>query len=310
MAVRVEANIAGPADIAAALAAGADGVGLLRTEFLFAGADHLPGEDEQERAYRAVADGLGGRPLVLRTLDAGADKPLAPLQMEPERNPFLGVRGLRLGLSRSGLLETQVRAALRVASGYPLRLMFPMVTTIDEFLRAREIVAGVAESLAAAGTWPGPAAHSGPSALSLGIMVEVPAAALMAEAFAAHVDFFSIGTNDLAQYVLAAERGNARVAALGDALHPAVLQLIDRTARAAAAAGKPVAVCGEVAGDPVAIPLLLGLGITELSMAPARIPLAKEAVRATGADAARRLAAAALAAESAAAVRALCARGD
>ena len=137
-------------------------------------------------------------------------------------------------------------------------------------------------------------------------MVEVPAAALLAEAFAAHVDFFSIGTNDLTQYVLAAERGNARVAALGDALHPAVLRLIERTARAAADAGKPVAVCGEVAGDPAAIPLLLGLGITELSMASARIPLAKEAVRATDVADARRLAAAALAAESAAEVRRLC----
>ena len=312
--VLVEANIAGPDDVAAALAAGADGVGLLRTEFLFAGAHHLPDEDEQERAYRSIAEALDGRPLVLRTLDAGADKPLACLPLEPEGNPFLGLRGLRLGLVRPALLETQVRAALRVAAGHPLRLMFPMVTTVEEFLRAREIVDAAEASLAAGASAlvasaSAPAAGALASRVAVGIMVEVPAAALLAEAFAAHVDFFSIGTNDLTQYVLAAERGNARVAALGDALHPAVLRLIERTARAAAAAGKPVAVCGEVAGDLAAIPLLLGLGITGLSMAPARIGLAKQAVRATDLDAARRLAAAALAAESAAEVRRLCGPG-
>ena len=303
--VQVEANISGPADVAAALAAGADGVGLLRTEFLFAGADHEPDEVEQERAYREIAEALGGRSLVLRTLDAGADKPLAYLSLEPEKNPFLGVRGLRLGLGRPDLLETQVRAVLRVADGRPLRLMFPMVTNVDEFLRARELVAAAAAALdAEAGV--AVSATGAPGRAAVGIMVEVPAAALLAETFAAHVDFFSIGTNDLTQYVLAAERGNARVAALGDALHPAVLRLIERTARAGAEAGKPVAVCGEVAGDPAAIPLLLGLGITELSMAPARIPLAKEAVRAADLAAARRLASAALAAESAGEVRRRC----
>jgi phosphocarrier protein FPr len=314
LAIAVEANIAGPDDVEAALAAGADGVGLLRTEFLFAAADRLPGVDEQERAYRAVAEGLGGRRFVLRTLDAGADKPLACLPLEPEQNPFLGVRGLRLGLIRPGLLETQVRAALRVARGYRLRLMFPMVTTVDEFLRARRIVDDVAASVdseRSLGAKP-PLDTATPLAtrMEVGIMVEVPAAALMAEAFAAHVDFFSIGTNDLAQYVLAAERGNAAVAALGDALHPAVLRLIERTAQAAAEAGKRVAVCGEVAGDPLAVPLLIGLGVTELSMASPRIPAAKQAVRATHVNAARRLAAAALAAESAAEVRLLCARDD
>jgi multiphosphoryl transfer protein len=315
--IRVEANIAGPADVPAALAAGADGVGLLRTEFLFAGADHLPDEAEQEHAYRAIIGGLSGRPLALRTLDAGADKPLAYLPLAPERNPFLGVRGLRLGLSRPDLLATQVRAALCAAAGRPLRIMFPMVTTIDEFVRARAIVDAAATALDAAGA-AGSALEAAESAVSLppasrvavGIMVEVPAVALMAEAFAARVDFFSIGTNDLAQYVLAAERGNPRVAELGDALHPAVLRLVDLTARAAAKAGKDVAVCGEIAGDPLAIPLLIGLGITELSMAPIRIPLAKDAVRAAGAGAARRLAAAALAAESSAEVRRLCAQGD
>ena len=296
--VRVEANAAGPEDVDAAVAAGADGVGLLRTELLFLTADHLPTEDEQERAYRAVAEGLGGRPLTLRTLDAGADKPLPYLPLERERNPSLGLRGIRLGLSHPQLLTAQLRAALRVAADHPFRVMFPMVATVDEVRRARELLEAARASLIAEGT-------AVPERLEVGIMVEVPAAALLVEAFVPHVDFFSIGTNDLAQYVLAADRGNAEVAALADALHPAVLRLIDGVARAAADGGRSVAVCGEMAGDPLAIPLLLGSGITELSMDAARIPLAKQVVRATDLAAARRLAARALAAGSAAEVREL-----
>jgi phosphocarrier protein FPr len=295
--VQVAANIAGAHDVPAARAAGADGVGLLRTELLFLEADHLPGEDEHERAYRDVAESLGGRPLTVRTLDIGADKQLAFLPLCAEQNPFLGVRGIRLGLSRPELLRTQLRAILRVAADHPLRIMFPMVTTVDEVRHARELLdeAGASSAEAAAGR----------SRVEVGIMVEVPAAALTIEAFLPHVDFFSLGTNDLAQYVLAAERGNAAVAGLADPLHPAVLQLIGRTARAAAAGGRIAAVCGELAGDPAAIPLLLGLGIRELSMAPARIPLAKQAVRATDVGAAGRLARRALRAASAADVRRL-----
>jgi len=296
--VRVEANVAGPEDARAAVAAGADGVGLLRTEFLFLEADHLPTEDEQEKAYRAVAEGLGGRPLTLRTLDVGADKQLPYLPLEREQNPALGLRGIRLGLRHPELLKAQLRAALRVAADHPVRIMFPMFATVDEVRRAREVLDEARASLSAEGA-------SVPERIEVGIMVEVPAAALMVEAFVPYVDFFSLGTNDLAQYVLAADRGNAEVAALADALHPAVLRLIDRVARAAAEGGRSVAVCGEVAGDPLAIPLVLGLGVTELSMAAARIPLAKQAVRATDLGAARRLAARALAAESAAAVREL-----
>ncbi len=296
--VRVEANVAGPQDIGAAVAAGADGVGLLRTEFLFLAADHLPGEDEQETAYRAVAEGLGGRPLTLRTLDVGADKPLPYLPLERELNPNLGLRGIRLGLSRPDVLTAQLRAALRVAADHPLRVMFPMVATVDEVRRARAIFEEARASLVAEGT-------AVPERIEVGIMVEVPAAALLVEAFVPHVDFFSIGTNDLAQYVLAADRGNAQVAALADALHPAVLRLIDTVARAAKEGGRGVAVCGELAGDLLAIPLLLGLGITGLSLTAARIPLAKQAVRATDLGAARRLAARALAAGSAAEVREL-----
>ena len=298
VAVRVEANVSDAGEAAAARATGADGVGLLRTEFLFLRGDRPPDEREQERSYRAVAEALGDRPLTLRTLDVGADKPLPWLPAAPERNPFLGVRGLRLGLRRPELLDEQLRAALRVAADHELRLLFPMVSTLDELLAARRLVERAAAGLRSEGV-------PGPNRLEVGIMVEVPAAALTAGTLAPHVDFFSVGTNDLAQYTLAAERGNPQVAALADPLHPAVLRLIELTARAAADAGRRVAVCGEAAGDPTAIPVLLGLGVTELSMAPPSVAQAKQTVRATSVTAARRLAQEALAAASAAEVRAL-----
>ena len=296
--VRVEANVAGPEEAREAVGAGADGVGLLRTEFLFLEAAAMPDEDEQAAAYAAVAAALQGRPLTIRTLDAGADKPLPYLPMRSESNPFLGVRGLRLGLAHPEQLLCQLRAILRVAAAHPVQVMFPMVATVDELRRARELVDEARDSLAARGV-------AVPARLEVGIMVEVPSAALVAAKLAPLVDFFSLGTNDLTQYTLAAERGNAGVAALADPLHPAVLRLIDMTARAAAAAGRDVAVCGEVAGDRLAVPLLLGLGVRELSLNPVAIPAVKQAVRATDAAAARRLAGDALAAESAAAVRRL-----
>ena len=298
--VHVDANIAAPAEVAVAVAAGADGVGLLRSEFLFLQAEREPTEQEQELAYRGIAASLEGRPLTLRTLDAGADKPLAFLPQAVEQNPSLGLRGLRLSLRHPELLRTQLRAALRVAADHPLRLLFPMVTTVDELLAARRLLDEAAASLRTEGLAAVPLPE-------VGIMVEVPAAALTAGALAAHADFFSLGTNDLTQYALAAERGNAAVAALADPLHPAVLYLIERTARAAGAAGKRTAVCGELAGDPTAVALLLGLGVTELSLLPAQIPLVKQAVRATHLGEARELARAALAAASAADVRRLCA---
>ncbi len=208
------------------------------------------------------------------------------------------MRGLRLGLAHPEQLLCQLRAVLRVAAAHPVRVMFPMVATVDELRRARELVDEARASLAARGV-------AVPARLEVGIMVEVPSAALVAAKLAPLVDFFSVGTNDLTQYTLAAERGNAGVAALADPLHPAVLRLVDMTTRAAAAAGRDVAVCGEVAGDRLAVPLLLGLGVRELSMSPVAIPAAKQAVRATDAAAARRLAGEALAADSAAAVRGL-----
>ena len=276
--VRVEANIAGPQDVPGAVAAGADGVGLLRTEFLFLGAAAMPDEDGQAAAYEAVAAALDGRPLTIRTLDAGADKPLPYLPLAAEANPFLGVRGLRLSLQHPEQLRRQFRALLRVAATRPLRVMLPMVSTAEEVERARELLAEARASLETRGV-------AVPARLELGIMVEVPAAALLADRLAPLVDFFSVGTNDLTQYAMAAERGNSAVAALADPLHPAVLRLIERAA-SAATAGRPVAVCGEVAGDRLAVPLLVGLGVRELSMSPSLIPAAKQAVRAT--DAARR----------------------
>lgn len=256
--VEVAANIGSHADAVAAVEAGADGVGLLRTEFLFLDRDSPPDEDEQFAVYRRIAETLAGRPLVLRTLDAGADKPLAFLGQAAEDNPFLGVRGIRLSLERPELLASQLRAAKRVAAEFPLKVMFPMVTALSEYRAALELT---------------------PDGLETGIMVEVPATALAASAFAPHVAFFSVGTNDLTQYTLAADRGNASVAGLADGLHPAVLRLVHEVARAAEPEGKWVGVCGELAGDVRAVPLLLGLGVTELSVAPALVAAVKDAVK-------------------------------
>jgi phosphoenolpyruvate-protein phosphotransferase/dihydroxyacetone kinase phosphotransfer subunit len=296
--IEVAANVGAPTDVAAALAAGADGVGLLRTEFLFLDRGAMPDEDEQYEAYLGIARALEGRPLVLRTLDVGADKPLPYVEQQHEANPFLGQRGLRLGLARPDVLEVQLRAALRVAAEHPVRIMFPMVATIEEY---REAV-GLLETVRGGDSYlPRP---------QVGVMVEVPSAALAAEAFACEVDFFSIGTNDLTQYTLAAERGNERVAAIADPLHPAVLRLIKLVAEAGRTHGAWVGVCGEVGGDPLATPVLLGLGVTELSVAPPLVPGVKEAVRAVDLDAARDLAGEAVGLESAGAVRDLLQRTE
>jgi phosphocarrier protein FPr len=222
--------------------------------------------------------------VILRTLDAGADKPLPYLGQPAEANPFLGVRGVRLGLEHPELLQTQLRAALRVAAEHPWEIMFPMVAKLAEYRAARNLVEGDTP---------------------VGVMIEVPAAALAADAFAEEVDFFSVGTNDLTQYTLAAERGNERLAALADGLDPAVLRLIGLLCEAAERRRRRVGVCGELASDPVAVPFLLGLGVRELSVAPPLVPRVKEAVRAVDLHAARGLAQRALEQESAAGVRAL-----
>jgi len=295
--LEVLANVGQPADVEAALDAGAEGVGLLRTEFLFIGRDAMPSEQEQEAAYRGIAEPLGGRPLIVRTLDVGGDKPLPYLPVPAEANPFLGLRGLRLGLARPDVFRTQLRAILRVAADHPVKVMFPMVTSLAELRAAKALVEEARHEVEGAG-------GRVPSNLEVGIMVEVPAAALAAEVFAADVDFFSIGTNDLTQYTLAAERGNERVARFADALHPAVLRLIRMTAQGAASFGRMVGVCGEIAGDPVAVPILVGLGVRELSAAPPAVPRVKRAVRETDLRSARTQADRALTLDSAEAVRA------
>jgi multiphosphoryl transfer protein len=291
--VPVGANLGSVADAWAAAAAGADLAGLVRTEFLFLGRAEPPDVDEQVQAYLALAEALGGRRLTLRTLDVGGDKPLDYLPVPPEANPFLGLRGLRLSLARPALLADQLLAAVRAAHATPVSLLFPMVSTVAELLAARRMLDA---AVAAEG-------RGTPAGLQVGIMVEVPAAALKATALARHADFLSVGTNDLTQYALAAERGNDAVAAIGDPFDPAVLRLIDATCRGAG--DVPVAVCGELAADPRAIPLLLGLGVRELSMAPAAVPGSKQAVRGVHTRAAAALAAAALRAAGPDAVRTL-----
>jgi phosphocarrier protein FPr len=275
-------------------APGADLAGLVRTEFLFLGRDTAPGVDEQVAAYRAVAEALGGRRITLRTLDVGGDKPLPYLPARPEANPFLGVRGLRLALATPGLLADQLLAAVRVAHETPVSLMFPMVSTLPE---VRAALAALDDAIAREG-------RGRPADLQVGIMVEVPAAALKARVLARHLDFLSIGTNDLTQYALAAERGNPAVAALADPLDPGVLRLVDAVCRGAGDHAL-VAVCGEIAADEAAVPLLLGLGVRELSVAAPAVAVVKDAVRAVDLTTARTLAAAALDADGAAEVRAL-----
>ena len=291
--IEVVANIGSVAEAGKAVELGAEGVGLLRTEFLFLDRPELPGEEEQAEILREIAVALGGRPLVVRTLDAGADKPLPALPMPPEANPFLGVRGIRLALERPEVLATQLRAILRVAADQSVKVMLPMVATVEEILEARSILNRAR-------------ADTGIDApLEFGIMVEVPAAALTAATLAEHVDFFSLGTNDLTQYAMAAERGNERLAPLLTGTQPAVLRLVQATVAGAAAHGRWVGVCGELAGDAAAAILLAGLGVTELSMAPALVPEVKEALRGVDFASAQAAARAALDAPDAAAARAL-----
>jgi phosphoenolpyruvate-protein kinase (PTS system EI component) len=265
--IEVFANVGSPAEARLAVEQGAEGVGLLRTEFLFLDRATPPDEDEQVDVLREVARALDGRRVIVRTLDAGADKPLPFLRQAPEDNPFLGRRGIRLSLAEPALFRTQLRAILRVAAEHPLAVMFPMVATRAELRAARAHLDDVRAELGSG------------AELDVGVMVEVPALALQAAGIAPEVDFFSVGTNDLAQYAMAAERGNAALAPLlDDALAP-VLALIASVVDAADAHGRWVGVCGELAGEPEAAVLLAGLGVRELSMAASRIPAVKAALR-------------------------------
>lgn len=286
--VHIAANVGSVADATESACHGADLAGLVRTEFLFLGRDDAPSVDEQERAYRSVAEAFAGRRVVLRTLDVGGDKPLPYIAQPPEDNPYLGVRGIRLALARPELLRDQLAAICRVAADHPVGVMFPMVTRLDELLEARRIL----DEVAAPDATP-----------EVGIMVEVPTVAAKAAVFAEHVDFFSVGTNDLTQYTLAAERGNTALGDLADPLDPGVLRLIAMLCEEAGTTR--VAVCGEAAADPVAAALLLGLGVRELSVAPPAIPLVKAAVRNLDLNECHKMAIAALHCASAGEVRAL-----
>jgi phosphocarrier protein FPr/phosphocarrier protein len=295
--VHVLANLGFAAEAAAAVGAGAEGCGLLRTEFLFLDRDDPPPEDEQLSVYQAIADALGERPLIVRTLDVGGDKPLAYLPIPPEDNPALGLRGVRASLWKPHLLDEQLRAVLRVEPAGRCRIMVPMVASVAE-LRA------VRARLDAAAT------ATGCPAAELGVMIETPAAALLVDQLAAEADFFSIGSNDLAQYVLAMDRGNPLVAAEADAFHPAVLRLIASAVRSAGEQDRPVGVCGGLASDPLGALLLIGLGVTELSVAPAMVPAIKARIRGLSLDRCRILAERALDLSSPQAVRALAAEGN
>jgi phosphocarrier protein FPr/phosphocarrier protein len=289
--IEVVANLGNVADVKAALENGAEGCGLLRSEFMFLNRDSAPTEDEQAAQYQAIATGLAGRKLIIRTLDAGADKALPYLNMPREENPQLGVRGIRLGLARPELLRAQLRAILRVEPAGQCSIMLPMVASLAELRQARAMLEEEKAALHRAG------------AVALGIMIEVPSAALLSEALAEAADFFSIGTNDLTQYVLAMDRLNPALARQVDALHPAVLRMIAATVEGARKHGRWVGVCGALASLPLAAPVLIGLGVTELSATAAAVPQVKAVVRTLTMDACVAAAREALQQTSAQAVR-------
>lgn len=290
--IEVAANLGKVQATAHAVECGAEAIGLLRTELVFMAHSSAPNETTQEADYRVVLDALAGRPLVVRTLDVGGDKPLPYLPIAEEENPFLGLRGIRLTLRQPELLRQQLIALLKAADDRPLRIMFPMIGRVEEWRAAKAILDEVK------------AAH--PCAdLQVGIMIEVPSAALLAPILAQEVDFFSIGTNDLTQYTLAIDRGHPILSAEADGLHPSILQLIDHTVKAAHKHGKWVGICGELAADPKAVPILMGLGVDELSMSPNSIPLVKAQIRTLNYSQAQALAKRALECESATAVRQL-----
>ncbi|WP_217559347.1 phosphoenolpyruvate--protein phosphotransferase [Paenibacillus sp. GbtcB18] len=267
--VELAANIGTAAEAGAAAAQGADGVGLYRTEFLFMNSPSMPGEEEQYRAYLEAAQLMEGRPVIIRTMDIGGDKELPYLQLPKEVNPFLGYRAIRIGLSRKELLLTQLRAVLRASAFSKVKVMFPMISGLQEWRQAKEILAEAQAELRQEGV---PFDEN----MEVGIMVEIPSTAVMAGQFAREVDFFSIGTNDLVQYTLAVDRMNEHVAYLYDYFHPAVLQLIRTVIEASHSAGKWTGMCGGMAGDPLAAPLLLGLGLDEWSMEAGRLSPLKE----------------------------------
>jgi len=269
--IEIAANLRNFEEAELALEYGAEGVGLFRTEFLYMNRQEPPGEEEQFLIYRDVLLALKDKPVIVRTLDIGGDKLLPYLNQDKEDNPFLGLRGIRLCLKYKELFKTQLKALLRASSYGNLKLMFPMVTTLEEIRQAKTLLEEARDELRAAGI-------EASKNIPIGIMIEVPAAALMADILAREVDFFSIGTNDLTQYTLAVDRDNEKVATLYEPYHPAVLKLIYQVIEAAHRQGKWVGLCGELGGDSLAAPLLVGLGLDEISMSPVFIPEMKEKI--------------------------------
>jgi phosphocarrier protein FPr len=297
--VNIFANIGSITDVQLALASGAEGVGLLRTEFLYLGKTSAPTEEEQLAVYQAIAQVLDQQPLIIRTLDVGGDKPLPFLSVGvPEPNPFLGCRGIRFCLENPDLFKTQLRAILRASTRENIKIMLPMIATVTEVRAAKAILNEVQAELSQAGI-------AFDRAMEIGIMVEVPSAVAIADQLAAEVDFFSIGTNDLSQYVMAGDRNNPRVANLTDALHPAILRMVQQTVQVGHAAGIWVGLCGELAADPAATKILLGLGLDELSVNPQAIPILKQAIAQLSLDECQAIAASALQQDSAQQVREL-----
>lgn len=292
--IEVAANVASADEAAQALALGADGIGLLRSEFLFIDRPTAPDEAEQRSAYQGVLDAMAERPVIIRTIDVGGDKQLDYLPLPAEANPVLGLRGIRLGQVRPELLDQQLRALLQVSPQRRCRIMLPMVTEVDELVAIRQRLDQLASELGVK------------ERAQLGVMIEVPAAALLAERLAEHADFFSIGTNDLSQYTLAMDRDHAGLAARVDALHPALLRLIELTCQGAAKHGRWVGVCGALASDPLATPVLVGLGVAELSVSAPQIGEIKALVRELDASACRRFSQSLLGLSSAGAVRQAC----
>lgn len=262
--VELAANIGSPNDLDGVVRHGAEGIGLYRTEFLYMGRENLPSEEEQFTAYKTVLEGMKGKPVVIRTLDIGGDKHLPYLPLQEEMNPFLGHRAIRLCLDQQELFRTQLRALLRASVYGNLKIMFPMIATIQEFCEAKAILLQEKEKLIAGGIAVG-------SSIEVGMMVEIPSTAVMADIFAKEVDFFSIGTNDLIQYTMAADRMNEKVSYLYQPYNPAILRLIQMVIKAAHQEQKWVGMCGEMAGDELAVPLLLGLGLDEFSMSATSI---------------------------------------
>ncbi|WP_416827066.1 phosphoenolpyruvate--protein phosphotransferase [Ectobacillus polymachus] len=270
--VELVANIGTPKDVAGVLNNGGEGVGLYRTEFLYMGRDSFPTEEEQFDAYKTVLENMKGKPVVVRTLDIGGDKELSYLEMPKEMNPFLGYRAIRLCLEQQDIFRTQLRALLRASVYGNLKIMFPMIATLDEFRSAKSVLLEEKAKLVASGI-------AVSEAIEVGMMVEIPASAVLADQFAKEVDFFSIGTNDLIQYTMAADRMNERVSYLYQPYNPSILRLVKMVIDAAHKEGKWAGMCGEMAGDSIAIPLLIGLGLDEFSMSATSVLPARTQIR-------------------------------